>query len=276
MLGFELAAGSVPGTDHTMPGQPGWKNNQDAYDFISGANHLVGVVCDGCGGVNKGHGFSECGARLGARLVTKAMYEMLLTTPSLAESADALLEAVAQRVAEQLYSIAKMATRGESDCDAFATAHFLFTIIGFAITPEHVLVFSCGDGVYAVNGDVTVIPSFPDNMPPYLAYRFLKNSIDPGLVRFDTRALRPVEDVSSVLVGSDGLTDFIRHADTPLPLLTTSLGPISQFWEQDRFITNPDMIRRRLALANREHIVDAVIAGGLLPDDTTLMLARRL
>ena len=47
------------------------------------------------------------------------------------------------------------------------------------------------------------------------------------------------------------------------------VGPLSQFWADDAFYKNRDMVRRRLAVLNRG-------AGpGLLADDTTIVVVRR-
>lgn len=273
MHGFEIAAGSIPGTDHTKPGQPGWKNNQDAHDFQAGNDFLIGVVCDGCGGVE--NGFSEFGARLGARLVAKAFADVLRQDNRLDLFADVMLAEVERRVTNSLAEVAAMGTDSLPARNSFAVTHMLFTIVGVVMTEETTLVFSFGDGVYAVNGEVTVIPPFPDNQPPYIAYQFVPSSVDPSLLRFETRALLPTAEVRSVLIGSDGVADLIAAAEMPLPVSGTPLGPLSQFWEEDRFINNPDMIRRRLALANREHVEGGLMKGGLLHDDTTILLVRR-
>ncbi|MDO8622315.1 MAG: protein phosphatase 2C domain-containing protein, partial [bacterium] len=54
---------------------------------------------------------------------------------------------------------------------------------------------------------------------------------------------------------------------------------IDQFWTDDRYFRNPDMVRRRLTLVNREAVraENGMLARtpGLLPDDTTLVVIRR-
>ena len=91
----------------------------------------------------------------------------------------------------------------------------------------------------------------------------------------------PTKEISSLLIGSDGLENLILAAENNIPGKNEKVGPINQFWEDDRYFKNPDMIRRRLTLVNRtitktdwdnrkilkEH--------GLLPDDTTLIVIRR-
>ena len=60
---FEVAGGTVIGTDHLAVGRP----NQDAYAFRAEGRCLAAVVCDGCGSGAR----TEVGAALGARLVTE-------------------------------------------------------------------------------------------------------------------------------------------------------------------------------------------------------------
>ena len=60
------------------------------------------------------------------------------------------------------------------------------------------------------------------------------------------------------------------------------VGPLSQFWSEDRYFKNRDMLRRRLTIANRD-VTRAdwderalIIEHGLLPDDTTIITGRRV
>jgi len=74
---------------------------------------------------------------------------------------------------------------------------------------------------------------------------------------------------------------LIQIADRPLPGKTELVGEVSQCWQNDRHFKNPDMVRRRLSLINKDithldpqtqHLVKHP---GLLPDDTTLVAIRR-
>jgi len=66
-----------------------------------------------------------------------------------------------------------------------------------------------------------------------------------------------------------------------IPGRSEIVGPISQFWGEDRYFENPDGVRRRLALINNEHqTIDwrkqtIERTAGRLPDDTTLIVIRR-
>ena len=68
---FRVGAGKVPGTDHTMPGLPAWKNCQDAYRVEINKHAIVIVVCDGNGSESN----SEVGASLSAQLLARKIAE---------------------------------------------------------------------------------------------------------------------------------------------------------------------------------------------------------
>jgi hypothetical protein len=153
----------------------------------------------------------------------------------------------------------------------------LFTLVGAVVTPEHTLVFSAGDGLWALNGEAHRLGPFPNNAPPYLAYGLLK----PGAVSLQTNTLRPTAEVDSLLLGTDGAVDLAGLAEAQVPEREEPVGPLSQFWSEDRYFANPDALRRRLALLNRESVRADFSARrlervpGLLSDDTTLVVLRR-
>ena len=264
MEGIRIAGGSVPGTLHTKVGQPAWTNNQDAFAWSDYGDGLVAVVCDGCG--SSSH--SELGARIGAHIVSHAVASSLRLfdygLPIENVLADAHLKSLMQ-----LKQVAE-ATPGLEPED------LLFTIMGVFVTPDETAVFSVGDGVFAVNGEVTIIPEYPGNAPPYIAYAL--DRLQKGLridQEFDVRMCMPTSEMKSVLIGSDGVADFIESEDVPVGREHKPLGPLSEFWTDEKFVTNPDMIRRRLARANVERVEDGRIKHGVLADDTTLVVIRR-
>jgi hypothetical protein len=150
-------------------------------------------------------------------------------------------------------------------------------VVGTVVTPEHTLVFSAGDGVWALNGHVHALGPFPGNAPPYLAYGLLPDSLVP----FVRQALVPTSEVDSLMLGTDGVGDLARLAEAVVPEAGDIVGPLSQFWREERYFRNPDALRRRLSLLARESVrVDPVShrlvrSPGLLPDDTTLVVLRR-
>lgn len=272
---FQLAAGSITGRNHLSMG----KNNQDAVDSLITDQVVISVVCDGCGSC----AHSEVGARLIARL----------TVTTIAHHLQAALTNDWAFIRYQLLTALQtiVATLG-GDVEQTVRNYFLCTIVGVIVTPEDTLLFSLGDGVILLNGRLVPLGMTANNTPPYLAYGLLEwLDAEQGsqamakkwaaMSQFQCHDRISTLQVASILIGSDGVMDLIKVADQPLPGKSELVGQISQFWEDDRYFDNPDKIRRRLFLINREttrldsqtqHLVKYP---GLLPDDTTLVVIRR-
>ncbi len=261
---FEVAGGSVIGRDHLRSG----RNNQDAYFGICSETCAIAVVCDGCGSC----AHSEVGAKIGARLVVEAIASRAEKTAI----GDSFWQQVQQDLLEKLQTIAE--TMGGNFSQTLYD-YFLFTIVGALVTPAGASLFSIGDGVIVVNGTVTQLGPFPLNAPPYLAYAFSDYPV--ARWQFQIHQNLPIDEVSSILIGTDGVKDFIGSAERNLPGKEEKVGSISQFWEEDRYFKNSDLVRRQLAQMNREVTKpdwqgqQFVRTVGLLPDDTTLMVLRK-
>ncbi len=246
-LPFEHAAASVVGRAHARLG----RNNQDAFHVAVGHDALVAIVADGCGS----GGASEVGARIGARLLARAVLVALgrgLEIDDALESARLALLAELRRLVEVL------------GADA-VEEQLLFTLLGVALTTAATATFAIGDGVLGVNGILRRLEA-PGNAPEYLGYALL----DPArAVRFAIHHRIPTADVRSVLVGSDGAAD------------ATALQLAAAAPDDESCFRNPDGLARRLRLLNRETTRvewDArriVRGGGRLADDATLVLVRR-
>lgn len=278
---FELAAGSIVGRDHTGRGNLLFgKSNQDVFRHSQEDEISIGIVCDGC---SEG-AHSEFGARLGASLMACSLMDMQMQTELCGItdqlSLDAILEQIRCSVLEQMRSLTRCMDASVSYA-RFVAEHFLFTTLGVIITPQFTTIFSIGDGVYFLNGEMQRIGPFPGNMPPYLAYGLVASKIDPILLRFSIHAFVSTQDVQTILIGTDGVGDLHEVADRAIPGKAEIVGPTSQFWQDDRFFRGPDQLRRRLALINSEVTKVSVETGdlvrhpGLLPDDTTCIVFRR-
>lgn len=260
----EVAGGSITGRDHLLVG----KNNQDAYYWVNSDEFAIAVVCDGCG--SGAH--SEVGAKIGAVLVVEAIAKALAS----GVVDDAFWQQVQQNVLIQLQSLAKAMG---SNLYRTVSNYFLFTIVGALVTPIEAFVFSIGDGVIIVNGKLMQIGPFPGNAPPYLAYDLVNTSAES--LPFQVHERLPIGQLESILIGTDGISDLIKIEACNLPGKEDKVGEINQFWQEDRYFKNTDMIRRHLSLINR-HITkpdwqnqQVVREVGLLPDDTTLIVIRR-
>ncbi|NNB94406.1 hypothetical protein HI113_10870 [Corallococcus exiguus] len=259
-LPFDVAVGSVQGREHARSG----RNNQDAACVRESEHGLVVVVADGCGS----QPCSELGAQLGVRRLAQAA-QARLARGETADGAD-FLPGLRSDLLELMEGLASTLGRD-------VLGDLLFTLVGAVMTPAHTLVFSSGDGVWMLNGEVHALGPFPGNAPPYLAYALLRGED----VRLERRALVPTEDVHALLVGTDGVGDLLDLSQARLPERDEPVGPLSRFWTEDRYFTNPDAVRRRLAQLNRESVRADFVerrllrTPGLLTDDTTLVVLRR-
>ncbi|MBW4619949.1 MAG: protein phosphatase 2C domain-containing protein [Cyanosarcina radialis HA8281-LM2] len=310
---WEIAGGSVTGRDRLRFG----KNNQDAFSWaIAKSGAIVAVVGDGCG--SKTH--SEVGAKIGVELVTAAIVRQLEGDGEMGRWGDGEMgkqgkqgkqgrvfnstlhaqnstlsidwQQVQQEVLMQLQSLAK-AMGG--DFAETVQNYFLFTIVGALVTSASATIFAIGDGVAIANGKPIQLGPFPGNAPPYLAYGLFVPSPPSPLPslgegcpiergegwQFQIHQQLSIDEVESILIGTDGVSNLIEVADRLLPGKSEPVGEVSQFWEDDRYFKNPDAIRRQLSLINREvtkpdwqghQLVKEV---GFLPDDTTLVAMRR-
>lgn len=274
MKGFAIAGASVPGSDHTKPGKPGWTNNHDAFDFEIAENYLVAVVCDGCGSIPH----AEVGAKIGARLVVRNIVDAIRSDPELELSSFETGFNSYLKV-ELMSDLQEIAAKLDSNVPMIVQMYFLFTIVGVVMTPEFTAIFTFGDGVYSLNGETVIVPPAEGNAPPYVGQLLAPGLMHPKHLKFTVHRIISTMEVKSILIGTDGVRDFIAAEQLHLPGKDTLVGPLSQFWTDQRYVDNPDCIRRRLALTNleiTEEVGDHVrIRSGHLKDDTTLMVIRR-
>lgn len=284
---FEIAAGSVPGSNHTMPGRPGWTNNHDAFAWKKSLNHVIGVVCDGCGGAKH----SEIGAKLFCKILLESLHNILCAHMDYfvkkRENVISFLEHDLLAKMQHIISFLKPSYSSserllEPDVSqiqeaSLALDYFLFTTLFFVVTPKITAVYSIGDGFYSVNGKSVALGPFKNNEPPYLTYRLMKKreNFFKEEFCFQQDICEATENIESLFIGTDGLGNFLLSEDQLIPRIGERVGPLSQFWTDDKYFSNRDAINRKLAMVNREYIDDKRIRGGPLQDDTTLVVLRR-
>lgn len=250
---FECAGANIPGTDHTLPGQPMWKNCQDSYFIKSGGDIVVGLITDGCGSGKQ----SEIGAQIGAKVFGQKLFALATRNLNQGKSEFTRWAEVKMHTLGVLQSLASQI----DDSMTQALNDLLYATVGFLVTPENTYVFHCGDGSYAVNEEITKLGPFENNAPPYLAYALTDGHSTRSylaLTKYKT------EDVQSLCVTSDGV-DYIKDFQF---VLKTWLS-------EDIVFKNPDVLRRRLAVMNAESAKDGVLRGGPLKDDTSCVILRR-
>lgn len=262
---FKIAMGSVIGREHQRLG----KNNQDAYFLLSNEDYTIAVVCDGCGSGSN----SEVGAKIGAKLVVETIATHLkngLDQPNFWDD-------IRLNLLSQFETFVNILSQ-ENERKEFIYNYFLFTIVGVIITPNKTVIFAIGDGVIFINGRQILIETFANNAPPYLAYGLCNY---PELSQFKIYHELDTNKVESILIGTDGVKDLILAENRNFPGKSENIGPISQFWQNDNYFRNPDLIRRKLSLINREIIKPDWLNQtlqkdvGLLLDDTTFMVIKR-
>lgn len=253
---FEYACGSIIGRNHVLAS----KNNQDALRIVLWDNFMTAVVCDGCGSGKH----SEVGAKLGTLMVTDAIADLL--HQGLAISEPDFWNVLKINLLQKVKAFVEISTNeAQESVMEFVNNYLLFTIVGLVITPSETVSFSMGDGAIAVNGKLTQIPAYPDNAPPYLAYGLYR----PDAVSFEIRDRIPTSELESILIATDGIDDLIAAEE------------VRQFWQEDRYFKNPDAIRRKLAMLNREEVKpdwqkrELIKRSGVLSDDTSLIVIRR-
>lgn len=265
---FQVTYGSITGRNHALIG----KNNQDAYYITSDENITIALVSDGCSSGEH----SEVGAKLGVRIVADVIIS------NLKQNSGRFKSTFAQQLQQEtLFRLKKIANHFTRNLDYYSIVHdcFLFTLVGAIITPVETLIFSVGDGVFAINGQVKLINSrVGENAPPYIAYG-LYGHPEWGEIEIHTHTV--TEKIQSILIGTDGVKDLIAVEDYFIPGKAEKVGNINQFWQEDRYFHNPDLIRRKLSLINREYYKpdwqnqQFKKYSGMLPDDTTLIVIRQ-
>lgn len=291
MKGFLSAAGSVPGTEHVKPGEPGWTNNHDAFGLYSTEDCLIAVVSDGCGSMPH----SEVGSKIVCRLVIKRLLPLIggglwdsqITISGALRILKFALVSDLKSEAEMLSANGALYAFTDGMPAGIIPEYFFCTIVCVAMTDLWTALFSFGDGVISLNGETTTLRPARGNAPPYIGQTLVPGCMREELLHFSLVDILPTGNVQSVLIGTDGVQDLLAAADRRLPGKTESVGALSQFWTNDKFVKNPDAIRRRLALANLEtveystdrfgRLIDGPrIKRGLLSDDTTLAVVKRM
>lgn len=247
---LQLAAGAVRGRAHEHAGRPA----QDAHAVAQEGQFTVAVLCDGCGA----GAHSEVGARLGAGLLCAALLRRLRGGAALDE---ALLAALREEVLCALRPLVDALASEPGRRTQVVHDHFLFTIVGAAVTAKEAALFHLGDGLLCLNGEALPLGPYAGNAPPYLGYALIdEEEVDGALGRAPIALARrlPAAELRSALLGSDGVEELCGPGGA---------ARLAEFWREDRYFQNRDALRRRLAIAQRRE--------GLLADDATLIALRR-
>jgi len=279
---IQYGAGSSIGRKHRVNGI----NCQDAFCVLQSPNRFIAVVTDGLSLiVGDGEEFPtkcEFGANLGAHLIAKTVGELSLRIDMKRESSVLTSRYFWQRIEDDtLAHLRTVALLFGGNLQEVIEKYFLFTSLGVLITPTTSVFYGIGDGNFYVNGTRIQLGPFPDNQPPYLAHRLLSSSRhDFRDLQFKIYSVIPTQELKNFLIGSDGINDLIVSENALMPGRTETVGSISQFWQNDRYFTNPAAVDLRLSmLSDDRQKVDwdnreLNKFPGLLPDDTTIITGK--
>lgn len=276
---FEIASGTVAGRHHISAG----RGSQDALCVLTGKDAIVGVVCDGCS--SEAH--SELGAILMSRMIAREFMSLTILPPC--NDPATLVRVGSAGLHKSLEVIAGYLGGGKQ----VVYDHLLFSVVGFVISPVASYIFCGGDGLWWLEAEdgwydgyhyqkcSNVVHVLPENgnQPLYPAYMLTHDNPQRFQLKLATAFRASL--ISSVGVGTDGMADLIASQDENMPGHAEKVGPLSQFWTDDKYYANPDAVRRKLWLCAQEHRradwqgQQIVKEGAKLIDDTTLISVRR-
>ncbi len=282
---FQLSGASIVGVDHRKDLHA--TNGQDALcilpilDSPFGPGH-IGLVADGCG--SGAH--TEVGAKIGVRLLGEALRKQMQRLVPRHDGGRLNFADVLERARHDVLARLRILAQDlGGSLTATVNDYFLFTVVGVIVTEQYTCFFSRGDGLVVVGGEEIWIEPDEGNAPVYMGYGLVDSSLHkhrPSALRFDIQRVCATRCLDHFLIGSDGLLYLKDAAQLPLPGKQDLVGPLSQFWEQAKYFTNPDALRRRLALINRHHTRPdwegrrLIKNAGHLKDDVALITGRRI
>jgi hypothetical protein len=284
MTQFEFAGGGIPGFEHTQKSNVMiGKNNQDNWLLHITEHYTIALVADGCG--SKGH--SEIGSYLITKLLRTSLERAWIANHGIdlfevrlrksLDSARIETLTILRQLSQALLPI--NGSDGErASYSELVSEYLLCTVVGAFVTEQHAGFFSVGDGVIAINGDLTTLGPFEGNEPPYLAYSLLRTRWSAEELEFKIHRIVDAADLESFLIGTDGVLDLQEAADRTLPGRDEVVGPLEQFWTENVYFSKSGLTKklrtiqsRRLNPANPQRGVE----DGRLRDDTTFIVGRK-
>lgn len=264
---LSVSVGSVIGFEHKRLG----KNNQDGVCVEMTEKILTAVVCDGCSSSRD----SEVGAKILARFVAKELLHLASLT-KLKDVQEVFLE-LERRIILYIKNIVSEFKDSQRAVDEM----FLATIVGAVIDEMNTIVFSFGDGVISLNGEVEAIDE--DNQPSYIGYKVYENyDVDTTDMNFIIRKEFPTEDLKILVIATDGAEELERKSENTIEVLgkKQTIGGLNQF-EDGKYLKNPSLLQKRLFQLNMDKVhIDwegktMRKSTGVLSDDTSIVLIKR-
>lgn len=253
----EFTAGSVIGASHRKKGT----NNQDSYITYCDDDLFIGLISDGCSYKDQPLSRSEIGSALLCEFTTSSILSLRHQIGS-EQFFHTLFRNLNDRIALHLSLI--------DEPERYTRKYLQATLLGCIISNNHLWIFSCGDGIYFLNGNQHTILPQEGNSPVYIAYQFMPTTFSSALLdrelRFHVQQSISMDEVDSVLLGSDGLQELIDAKEALIHVRNEPIGEIEQWWTKDLYFRNPVSATNWLRMMNE---------GGYCKDDVTLIGVRK-
>lgn len=251
---FGVTSGTVIGREHVRTG----RNNQDGVAVRVDEARMAAVVTDGCSSSR----YAEVGARLGATFLANEVLRRLRTGKPAGMD---LAYSSTRALVGYLDQIAKGMTNDPDERETFIGDHLLFGFLCLAIDGQRACIFGVGDGVVSLNGDTTVLDPGPSNAPAYVGYLIMSGPSRSAIP--EMHAVATVEEIETMMIGTDGLLDLERMPDSALKDGERQ-GGMEQFEEDASLFANSGRLQRRLLVLGE--------ANQRMRDDTTVSVVRRV
>lgn len=191
-------------------------NNQDALSLVIEDALIVGVACDGCAGTDGRlqniFSNNEVGAKLLSQFVARAVVMFMREEPFHARPG--FLDVLQEHFISQFCTFVTCCFGSDSlTTDLFIRDCLLTTVLGFIVTPENYLVFSCGDGVIGINGKFTILEQTGVYLSACLLRRLRPDCYPVGRAEASLRefAAGKTSDLQSIFVATDGFGEALHH-----------------------------------------------------------------
>ena len=251
---FGVTSGSVIGREHVRLG----RNNQDGWAVKADDQRLAAVVTDGCSSSR----FAEVGARLGAQYLASDVLRRRRSgkTPGMD-----LAYASTRGLVAYLDMVAKGLAPDDAERETIIGEYLLFGFLCLAIDGNKACVFGVGDGVVSLNGEIKILDPGPENAPSYVGYLLMRGPSRSATPEMHVMAT--VDEVETMMIGTDGLLDLDRTPDVPLKDGDRQ-GGIDQFEADASLLANAGRLQRRLAILGE--------INRRMRDDCTVVVVRRV
>lgn len=265
---------TVPGHKHIKE----LRNNQDGYHIMKLENLLIGVVTDGCT-TSKKYSNNEVGAKLFPSLITKIITQRIFDKEE-SITTQRFWDLVSHDVLAKVEIIADMLPGRKSEA---IKDYLLFTIVGFVVYEDLIVLFNCGDGLYGINDTIHTIKPSESELQPYLSYQLASIDDTNLLAHCRIRVLETLSlhDLNSLIIATDGLHEIIFLEDKIIPMTKTTAGVLADFWKNENILKNPHIAQNKLAAMNKKSFTveyekrEVKHFPELMEDDTTFIVLTR-